>query len=107
MEFIPLIAALALAVKIVDFVKYISNRDTNGIITQLAVWVSGVVVVFLLAATDFADGVEVAGMTLDSLNVWSQVLLGLTLGSTGSFAYDFKKSLDNTDSAVMPTLKKK
>lgn len=103
-SFVPLVAALALIVKLVDWIKYIKNKDTNGVVTQAAVWVAGVGVVFLLASTDFASGVEVGGLALDSLNAWSLVLLGLTVGSTGSFALDFKKSFDNTDSSSVPTL---
>lgn len=99
MEFAPLVAAAALVLKVLDFVKALKNQDSNAIVTQLGVWIAGVGVIFLLGSTDFASGVEVAGYTLDSLNAWSLVFLGLTVGSTGSLIFDFKKSFDNTDSS--------
>lgn len=104
MDFVPLLAALALVVKIIDFVKSLKNGDANGILTQAVTWVAGVGVLFLLAASDFGGGVEVAGYTLDSLNSFSLVLLGLSVSSTGSLAFDFKKSFDNTDSAAVTPL---
>ena len=104
MDFVPLLAALALVVKIIDFVKAAKNGDANGIVTQLTTWVAGVAVVFLLAASDFGTGIDVAGYTLDGLNNFSLVLLGLSISSSGSLAFDFKKSFDNTDSAAVTPL---
>lgn len=104
MEFVPLLAALALAWKIVDFVKYARARDMDGIVGQGAIWVSGVLVAFLLAATDFAGGIEVGGKVLGDLNAFSLVLIGLTIGSTGAVGYDFKRAFDKTDSAATPGL---
>lgn len=104
MEFAPLVAAAALVLKILDFIKALKNGDANVIVTQLGVWIAGVVVIFLLGSTDFASGVEVASYTLDDLNPWSLIFLGLTVGSTGSLIFDFKKSFDNTDSSRVEPL---
>lgn len=104
MEFIPFVAALAFAWKLVDFIKYLSNKDTNGAITQLAVWGSGVIAVFLLASTDFAAGISVGDLPVSSLNWASLVLVGLSVGSSGSVAFDFKKALDREDSAKTESL---
>lgn len=106
MDFVPIVAALALASKVVDFIKYLANFSEyrSSIVAQLSVWVAGVTVVFLLAESDFANGVTVADLTLSGLNAFSLILFGLSLGSTGSVVYDFKKARDNTDSAETPPM---
>lgn len=104
MDFAPLVVALALVWKLVDFAKACRVRDIDAIVSQLAVWVAGVIVIFLLAATDFASGVKIGSLNLDALNAASLVLLGLSIGSTGSVAYDFKRAFDGSDSAAQPSL---
>lgn len=104
MDFAPLVVALALVWKVVDFIKACRVRDVDAIVSQSAVWGAGVLVTFLLAATDFASGVTIGDLNLDALNAWSLVLLGLSIGSTGSVAYDFKRAFDNSDSAAQPSL---
>ena len=104
MDFAPLVVALALVWKIVDFAKAVRVRDIDAIVSQLAVWVAGVIVTFLLAATDFASGVTIGDLSLDALNAASLILLGLSIGSTGSVAYDFKRAFDRSDSAAQPSL---
>lgn len=103
MDFAPLLVAAALIWKIVDFVKYLRARDVDSCITQASVWLAGVVVVFLLAATDYASGIRIGDLDLDALNGWSLLLLGLSMGSTASVFVDAKKAVDNTDSAAVPT----
>lgn len=104
MEAITFAVMAALALKLVDFVKFLKNKDVNSVVTQLAVWGAGVLIVFLVAASDFAVGLTVGDLSLNQLNWSSLVLVGLTLGSTGSVAFDFKKSFDNTDSSKIETL---
>lgn len=98
----------ALATKIIDFVKYVRNKDWNAAITQAATWVAGVVVIMLAANANAFEVLVLPGMAdpLGSLNVWSLILIGLTLTSFISFAYDFKKAIDGTDSAKAPPLTK-
>lgn len=104
MPFVPLVAALALAWKLVDFIKQLRVRDWNAVVTQAAVWAAGVLVVFLLAGTDFASGIKIGDMVLSNLNAASLILVGLSVGSSASVGYDLKRSLDNTDSAAQPSL---
>lgn len=104
MEFVPMLAALALAWKIVDWLKQLRVRDWNAVVTQTAVWGAGVLVVFLLAHSDFASGITVGDLNLDALNGWSLALVGLNIGSLGSVAYDYKRALDSSDSAAQPSL---
>lgn len=106
MDFVPLVAALALVWKIVDVVKYVRAKNLDAVITQVGVWFAGVVVIILLAATDFAQGVVIASARLSDLNVASLILIGLSIGSSASVLVDAKKALDNTDSAVVSSTKR-
>lgn len=102
MEFVPLFALPLLVKKGVDFVRYLTNGDRNGYVTQLVAWAFGVAAVMLYAHANWA--VPVGGATLDRLNVWSQIAVGLNLGSIGSFAQDLLKAVDNHNTAKIPTL---
>lgn len=102
MDFAPLLAAIALIWKIVDFVKYLRARNSEAVVTQAAVWFAGVGVIFLLAATDFASAINVGDLSLGTLNAASLILLGLSVGSSASVLVDVKKAVDNTDSAAVP-----
>lgn len=104
MEFIPLIAMLALVAKVIDFIKFLKNGDTNAWFTQLSVWVGGVVVVLLFAQTQFADGIAVGDMSLSTLNFASLIAVGLSVGSLSSLAIDAKKAIDGGDTAKTPPL---
>lgn len=104
MDFAPMLAAVALIWKIVDFAKVVRVRDVDAIVSQVAVWAAGVIVMFLLAATDFATGVDIGGRDASALNWASLVLVGLSIGSVASTAYDFKRAIDRTDSAAQPSL---
>lgn len=105
MNFVPLAAMAALVIAIINLLQYTRAKDVNGIFTTLAAWAAGVVVVFLGAATDFADTVKVTdALTLGGLNTASKVLVGLTVAASGQFAVQVKKALDNNDSAAKPDL---
>ncbi len=107
MEFIPVLALVLLTKKLLDTLKYLSNSDWNGVVTQLIAWVGGVVAVLLVSATDWADTIQVGDLNLGALNTWSLIFVGLTISSTASFVHDVTKAVDNTDSAALPTLLKK
>jgi hypothetical protein len=104
MEFVPLVATLALALKLLDTTKFALAQDWNAVATQVSAWVSGIVAIFLLASTDFASGINVGDAVLSEVNISSLVLIGLSVASSGSVLYDFKKALDHTDSARTPSL---
>jgi hypothetical protein len=104
-SFAPLLAAVALIWKVVDFAKLVRVKDLNAVVTQLLVWGVGVAVTFLLAASDFASGVPVgAKATLATVNAASLLLIGLSLGASGSVGYDLIRGIDNSNSAAMPSL---
>lgn len=102
MEVVPAALLLALVVQFVNFLKYVKAGDKNGIFTQLIAWVSGVGGVFLIAQTDWASTVDVGAFTLATLNGWSLFVLGLLIASGGGLAVEFKKALDDNDSAAKP-----
>lgn len=104
MEFVPLLALAALVASLINFLKYVRSGDTNGALTQLSVWVAGVVAVVLVAQTDWADTLIFASIPLSDMNFASLVFFGVSVGSVGSAGHELVKSLDNTDSAAKPDL---
>ena len=105
MDFAPLAAMSTLIIAIINLVKYVRAKDTNGIVTTLAVWGAGVVVTFLAANADVSEGINVTDAeTLGSLNNWSLVFVGLTIAAMGQFAVQVKKAIDQSDSDTKPDL---
>ena len=104
MEFVPAIAMVALIWKVVDLLKYIVNKDKNGITTILFVWLAAVGVLFLFAETAWAAEIDFGGRTLGDMNWASLVAVALCFGSSASAAFDFKKAIDRSDSAATPSL---
>lgn len=104
--FVPMLAMLALVGKFVDFLRYASkfSRHRNAVLTQLIAWVAGIVVVQLFAHSSWADSLPVGDSTLGHLNFWSQLIYGLGFASIASAAADFKRAVDNNDSAAVPPL---
>lgn len=88
-SFVPLVAASAFAYAAFNLVKIALAGQTKSVLTQLASWVIAVGVVFLLKESDFAASVAVGdSWSLDTLNVWSTILVGLSVAGIGNFAYD-------------------
>jgi hypothetical protein len=104
MEFVPVAAMAVLILKLIDFARYCRAADLNGVITQLSAWAAGVIVVFLVAQTDWASGIGVGDQNLETLNAWSLFFYGLSVGSGASLIKDSIKAIDNTNSAQIPTL---
>ncbi len=94
----------AFAKKLVDFVRQLRGRDTSAVLTQLLAWAAGIAVVFIGANVDVAGTIEIANQTLDQLSLWSQVVLGVVVGSLGSVGKDALKALDNHQSEAAPKL---
>lgn len=103
-EFVPVVAMLALIVKFVDFLRYAKARDINGVVTQLIVWASGVGGLLLVAQTQWAGMISVAGTPLSRLSFWSLVFAGLSVSSGASLVKDTLKSVDNKNTSAIPTL---
>lgn len=95
---------LALAKKLVDLAKCVVAKEYVKARTQIVAFLAGIAVVFLGAATQWADGLQIGGHALGALNFASKLLLGLMLASGGGIVTDTIKALDNTDSAALPPL---
>lgn len=107
METLVILAGIAFAVnKTVSTIKGVSSEDWNLVLTQLAVWVVGILAILLVGAANQFQSLLVPGFEepLSNFDLSSKVALGWILGSSGSFAFDLKKAIDGTDSAVEPKL---
>lgn len=104
-EFVPILVLGLVVYTLTNLLKYLRARDWNGVVTLLGAWVIGIIAVWLVGATDWAQTVTVGGLkTLDKLSWAEKVLVGLVVTSVGSVVYDLKKSFDNTDTAATPML---
>ena len=102
---VGIVLLLALVQKFMDFVKYITNKDVNGIVTQLGIWAAAIAAVLVVAATQFSNTVQITdNLRLDQLDLATKIVTGLLIGSGASSLYDYKKARDNNDSAVTPAL---
>jgi hypothetical protein len=90
--------------KLVDFIKYARNGDWNGVLTLLTGWAAGLIAVALFVRTQWADEIRVGNETLEQLSTWSKVVFAFAASSVAAVLYDFKKAIDNTDTASTPKL---
>lgn len=95
-EIVPVVLLGAVVTKFVDFLKGLRNKEWNNALTQLVVWVAGVVGVFLFAETQWSN---LGFLDLATANVFDKTVLGLEASSLFSVAVDFRKAFDQTDSA--------
>jgi hypothetical protein len=103
--FLPAVALAALVLKFNDFLKAVSNRQWSAVITQMCVWGSAIAAIFIAGATQFAHGLVIDGVSLHALGGWDKAFVGLTLGSTGSTAFDTLASLNSTNDNATRKLK--
>lgn len=105
MDALTAVSFLALVAKVMSTVKYLSAGQVRQVLTQVLTWLTGFLVLLLGAQANISEHLQVIGnVALGDLNTWSLLLGGVMLGSTASFAYDFKKAADGTDSAAEPAL---
>lgn len=88
MDFVPLVAAIALIYAIVNVIKQLQGGQTKEAVTQLLTWLVAVAIVLLLGASSFASTVQVGDWTLTSMNFAGQILFALSLASTSNVLYD-------------------
>lgn len=100
MEFVPALALLALVKKFGDFLKGITNRDWNSVVTQLVVWAAAWAALAVAAHTAWAAGISIGDTSLADLNGWSQLFVALTIGSGASLVHDTTKAVDNSAPAA-------
>lgn len=94
----------ALIWKLTDFAKHLTNRDLSSVLTQVVAWTAGFGAIVLFAHSGFAPRLTIHGINLARASGVDQLLFGLTIGSTGSSLYDFKRAIDGSDSAATPPL---
>lgn len=102
--FVPAAAMVTLIGKFVDFLKSVTNKDVNGVVTQLTAWAAGVAGVWLYAQTQWADQISFGDRALAQMNGASLIAVGLGASSLMSVLVDFKKARDQSDSARTPPL---
>jgi len=96
----------ALILKLVDFFKYLRHLDVNGLLTLGGSWVVGVLAVWIASNTEWKDDIRIGTESLETLSLFSKLVLGFVATSVASLLYDAKKAVDNTDSASTPRLTK-
>jgi hypothetical protein len=106
MEIVPLVLLGALVYKLIDFIKYVRAGDWNAVATQATVWIAGIVVVLLFAASTMGAAIMLPGLgvTLGSLAIVDKVIIGLFASSLFSAGKDVLKAVDNTQTAATPPL---
>jgi hypothetical protein len=105
MEVFTAATLAALVLKVTSFTKYVIAGQLRQALTQAVPWGVGMGGVWVAAQSMVAENMRIWGeVSLGQLDGWSIVLAGLALGSFGSFGYDVKKAVDNTDSAAEPPL---
>ena len=94
----------AVILKLVDFVKYLRNGEWNGVVTLLLKWAAGIGAVLVFLQTEWADEITIGSETLDELSTASMIVFGFAASSVAAVVYDFKKAVDDTDTASTPKL---
>ena len=101
----------ALGLKVTDLVKFATNaafagtdkakrrKAVNDIATFFVGWVVGFFAVLALSRTAWGDEVKIGNEMLSSLNFVNLVMFGLVFSTVAGTLYDFKKAIDNTDTA--------
>lgn len=91
MDFLPVAAMGLLVLKLIDFARYLTVPfNVNGVVTQLSAWVFGVVVLALVAHTNWASGIDIGGFPLSKLSGWSLVFYGMSTASAASLVNDLR-----------------
>jgi hypothetical protein len=100
----------AVGLKLTDLVKFVSNfligvdddtkkRARNDLATFFLGWAIGIGAALVLARTAWGDEVSIGKETLASLDLFNVVVFGLVFNTVAATLYDFKKAIDQGDSA--------
>lgn len=107
MEQIAILMGLAFAAnKTVTVLKYLFTPNRSSAFTQFMVWGVSFLGLLLASEAEVTENLLLPGMSvaLGLLDVPSIIILAWIAGSSGSVVYDFKKALDQSDTAVEPPL---
>lgn len=89
---------------VANFLKAVSNKKWNSVITQAIVWGAGVLGVFLVAHTTWGASVAANGVPLARLNWAGQLLLGLSYSSVAGVAQNTLSAVGVSMPALLPKL---
>lgn len=95
----------AVAVKLTSVAKYLTAGQVREALTQALPWTIAAGTLWVGAQAAVTEHLAVwGGQSLGAMDGWSLLLAGISLGSSGSLVYDFKKARDNSDTATEPPL---
>ena len=103
-QLLPVALVGALVYALINFLKQLTNKQWSAALTQVCTWLGGVIVVVLASRSSFGPNVVVAGVPLSAANAADLAIIGLSASSLFSAFYDFKRAVDNTDSASTSSL---
>lgn len=102
---LDLSSAVVLGLVVLGLVTLVRSAMAGGdkLKTAVIVIVIAVVAVFLVSASDFASEEVVLDRPLDSLNVWSQLVVAILLAGVASAAWEGLKAVANVGENRTPT----
>lgn len=103
METLTGIAIIALAKQMMDLLKYVTNREWNGVITIVVAWLLGMFAVILVSASSLGKG-ELFGVIISNESFLGQLVIGMIVGSATGLAHDTLKAINNKSDASKPAL---
>lgn len=101
-DFLTITGLVLLAKKLVDFLRFAAAKDWSSVVSQVTAWVGAIAILALAAQTDFAQTFKLGDLSLDAINGWTLVYIGLCIGSGAGGFTDVLKAIDNTQSARVP-----
>lgn len=88
MDFVPLLAVITLIYTIVNVIKQLQGGQVKEGVTQILTWIVAVLLIALLAQSDFATSVKVGEWVLGDLNFASLVIFAMSLAGGANVLYD-------------------
>lgn len=110
MDIAPALLLATLLWQVVDFIREVTGAADpaqpeakwSAPKWQAAAWIAGILVVLLAAHAQLFDTFTVNGLTLTSMDLGSQIFLGLCIASFASTGVDIKQAIDGGDTAKKP-----
>jgi len=99
---LPIAMIGALCYTLVNFLRYLSAKEWQSALSIGILWVAGFVTIMVLAASAYAGSIAIFGITLSTMNIADKIIIALLTSSLYSPVKDLFKSIDNTQSGVMP-----
>jgi len=107
-EFLPVAGVIATVFTVISLLRFVRGRDWDGALTIAAVWLAGVIGVYLTAQSDWGDNGALSGLTggvaWSDLSFPSILLLGLHIGSGAVAGNEALGALDRSRTTAKPRL---